>query len=640
MQTSVAATPEVISDELIRQVCARLSENRRVRRTLPGQGRLHIDRPLPFLCVYRRPTDRPDAGTERLVLGQGSYLISCGEEALQESLNSLVEGIVRTLADQFGAFLILELWSTDESPKTQGPRPKAQGPKPTFRIVTPKTETVPTTVRALADALESMELPGPAIEVEVIDGGKSAPPGLPSLLTTTEASELGCLMIGLAVSPFYRDGESGKVYPLLLRAMHREISWALRKAFFDFVHVQTKHRPENYQMLGRRAVVRAVWKADRELARISRGFNLLLAVTPVNTEAAYAQFKQDQCGRAPVFHYRLLPIDPEALKRELYAIRLEPVEDPTLASLLRDKRSELDRQINLLEDRDTPRFLYGSLQLYGGVDDDLARQAESLLATFPTGPEEETEEASLDAAAFADLARAEIEQYQRRYPAMLAHVEVRDDIPGLMVARGDLLVGRRVRVARRRVEAALQHEVGTHILTYFNGRAQPLRQLCMGLPGYDALQEGLALLAEFMVGGLTRSRLRILAARVVAVDRLVRGASFVETFRELCDSHGFRQRTAFMTTMRVCRGGGFTKDAVYLRGLRDLLGYLKEGGALEPLYAGKFSLAHLPLIQELQWRETLRPTPLFPRYLDTPQARQRLERLRAGLCVLDLVERE
>ena len=44
--------------------------------------------------------------------------------------------------------------------------------------------------------------------------------------------------------------------------------------------------------------------------------------------------------------------------------------------------------------------------------------------------------------------------------------------------------------------ALLAHEVGTHIVTYVNGKAQPFRQLYAGLAGYEAFQEGIAVLAE------------------------------------------------------------------------------------------------------------------------------------------------
>jgi hypothetical protein len=92
--------------------------------------------------------------------------------------------------------------------------------------------------------------------------------------------------------------------------------------------------------------------------------------------------------------------------------------------------------------------------------------------------------------------------------------------------------------------------------------------------------------------------------------------------------------------MRVCRGGGFTKDIVYLRGLRNLLQYLGEGGEIEPLFVGKFNLDHVPLIRELLWRETLRPTPLLPRYLGDGRAAEKLASLRQGRSLIELIESE
>ena len=59
-----------------------------------------------------------------------------------------------------------------------------------------------------------------------------------------------------------------------------------------------------------------------------------------------------------------------------------------------------------------------------------------------------------------------------------------------MVSRGNLLVSARSRIPASRVEALIQHEVGTHVLTYHNGRAQKLRHLYTGLAGYDACRKG------------------------------------------------------------------------------------------------------------------------------------------------------
>ncbi len=52
---TIAKTKSAISQQLIEAVCQRLANNERVRRTIPGKGRLHIDRQVPFLCVYRQP---------------------------------------------------------------------------------------------------------------------------------------------------------------------------------------------------------------------------------------------------------------------------------------------------------------------------------------------------------------------------------------------------------------------------------------------------------------------------------------------------------------------------------------------------------------------------------------------------------
>ena len=89
--------------------------------------------------------------------------------------------------------------------------------------------------------------------------------------------------------------------------------------------------------------------------------------------------------------------------------------------------------------------------------------------------------------------------------------------------------------------------------------------------------------------------------------------------------------------MRVYRGGGYTKDAVYLRGLVQVLDYLASGGDIEPLYLGKIALEHLPFIDELRWRKILKPTPLRPLFLDFPATQARLDRLRKGLSLVDLI---
>jgi hypothetical protein len=143
-------------------------------------------------------------------------------------------------------------------------------------------------------------------------------------------------------------------------------------------------------------------------------------------------------------------------------------------------------------------------------------------------------------------------------------------------------------------------------------------------------------LAEHLAGGLSCARLRTLALRVLAVRWMIEGVGFVEAFRRMGDL-GFSNRSAFMTTLRVFRGGGLTKDAIYLRGLGQLLEYLTARHDLEPLYSGKFGLHHVPYVRELRRRGVLRPPAILPRLWDDPHIHDRLEACR-GMTLLDLAE--
>lgn len=292
--------------------------------------------------------------------------------------------------------------------------------------------------------------------------------------------------------------------------------------------------------------------------------------------------------------------------------------------------------LTMLADRNSPDFLYSSMQLYGTVDDQLLKVAEGILAALPA-PARDVNTDLIPLPEFVAQAEREIAFLKEQYPALDSGVDVRDDVVGLIVSKGRLNVGTDAKIPRHRAQALIQHEVGTHILTYFNGKAQPLHQLYVGSPGYEELQEGLAVLSEWLVGGLDQERMRILAARVVSVYHLTKGCSFVDNFRRLKDAYHFDDETAWDVTMRVHRGGGLTKDAVYLRGLVHLLSYLKEGHELEPLLIGKIRQDYIPIVQELMYRNVLRPVPIKPRYLLDENIKPKLEQLKSGISVFNLL---
>ena len=380
----------------------------------------------------------------------------------------------------------------------------------------------------------------------------------------------------------------------------------------------------------------AVREVDRALAETAASLNFLLAVTPVNAADAFDEFTATGCETEPRFEYRPTGLDADAARQRLSEIPLRDIDNATVRELFHGKRRELMTQIEMIESIDTPRFRELSVELYGGVDDQLCEIADHVLAELPAI---ENEDARITPEEMAARAQDEIDKYCGAYPDLQCTVEVRDDVVDLMVSKGKFLIGAASNFRAERVEALIQHEIGVHVVTYHNACFQPFATLRAGLAGYEQTQEGLALLAEHLVDGLDAERMRVLAARVIAVRRLLDGSSFVEIFNELRD-RGFIERSAWSVVSRICRAGGLTKDAQYLRGLIDVMCYVRDGGSMTPLLVGKIALDHVPAIEELLAQEVLRPGPIVPHWLELDDIDERLERVRRMDGPLGLVARE
>lgn len=611
---------------LIDEICARISGGKRVQRPLPGEGFLRIDRQLPFLCVYRRPGGREDPLTARLVRSEAAYLVIPAKK-YKAKYSTLLARVIETLSREFGAFLLFQLWAGEEVEADETTDPEAV--RPEFEIFADTSGELISTCETLEAALKKITVLKKKSRAVIHYTRVTRPPDMPPLLPKSRLLSMNCYALGLGVQPIYRNLETDEAFPLVFRGLHRGLSRALRQAFFEFTRSNTRQRPPHYHALGPRAVTKTVWDIDHRLAAISSAYDFLLLATPINIQAGWQAFKKNKCEKTPVLHYRPLPIDPAEFKKALFSINLNRVSDPTLGYMFRRKRSEIDRELTMLSERGTANFLLGSFQLYGRVDRSLMHSALDILDALPGGSRDETFSGRHGAGAFAQRAQQEIDKFrQLGGESVTSKVIITDEVSGLMCSQGNVLVGSSVKVPGNRMEALVQHEVGTHILTYLNGAQQPFRLLSAGLNGYDELQEGLAVLAEYLVGQLNRPRLRLLAGRVVAAHCIDEGADFIETYRELVERYGFEGFSAFRIAVRIFRGGGLIKDAIYLRGLIRLLNYLADDGDLRLLFIGKFALEHLPFVRELLHRKVLMPAQLVPSYMTNRAALKRLEVLR------------
>ena len=93
-----------------------------------------------------------------------------------------------------------------------------------------------------------------------------------------------------------------------------------------------------------------------------------------------------------------------------------------------------------------------------------------------------------------------------------------------------------------------------------------------------------------MSGALTLNRLKTLAYRVLASDSLIKGYSFSDTFDLIHGTYKLNRNDAFSITMRVHRGGGFTKDRLYLSGLRKIYKRHQRGESMDNLLTGKVTM--------------------------------------------------
>ncbi|WKN46271.1 flavohemoglobin expression-modulating QEGLA motif protein [Tunicatimonas pelagia] len=575
---------------------------------------LQLDLPLPVLVVFHQPEARLELNS--LVRGESSYLIVPDKPDALVPVQDLLKKIITLRAGQYGAFLLLDIRfdaATRSDLKISYHHQKSQA-----------------TVATLVEELNALKALNNALTI--VENQRALPDGSIDELLDMH----GGTRIQVSLPRMFAHPGQDESYPVLLRNFRDSFSKALRQALYTFLRVQTNYKITHPRTLGRTTVDDAFWQADRQLYKLESSFRFLMLVSAINMDAAWQDFQAGNYQKEPAFYYPILPIDPEERKHVLYGIDIDAVHDPGLAFLLRDKRKELDIQLDMLSERGTESFLYSSIRLYKTIDEELLQLAQLLLEEIPV---QKVDAGTHSAEQFAQRVKEEFAFYRQQDPGFGTKVHLGSTIPGLMVSHGELYIPNSIMLRQSRVEALIQHEVGTHVLTYYNGSQQPIRLMRLGLADYDELQEGLAVLTEYLIGGLDPLRMRLLAARVVVAYERMRHTSFQDVFALLTEQHGFRPHTAFSTVARIYQAGGFTKDLIYLRGFIRVWQHLQQGNSLEPLLMGKIAVKHIDTVEALRERGILQPPAIRPRYWFDVNAQQQLNEFRNTTEITDIVKR-
>jgi hypothetical protein len=328
---------------LIEEVLRSLDAGKPVRREFEDGGRLHIDRPLPFLCVHLSDA-RNDLAAREVTSANASYLITTDLNAAV----LVIEAIGAAMVARFGAFLVLDIGELERDRFLSEDAPYL----PPFEIILSATDHL--------GARAALAAFGIAVEIEE---ARTRAPHLekrcshddPNARLSTLVDRHPCLTLRFA--PVYRVPESEDIYPDLLQRIVAKIFDAGLHAIAAFLKSTGVMHLPTHRALGRQAFIDVVRRADRSIADVSASFDFLLAVTPINADAAWREFEASRFECTPELLYRPLTLQANVEKRKLFSIDFDHFEDPVLFALYSEKQQELDLQLSMLSARDTPRFV-------------------------------------------------------------------------------------------------------------------------------------------------------------------------------------------------------------------------------------------------------------------------------------------
>ncbi|SFC29420.1 conserved hypothetical protein [Flagellimonas taeanensis] len=341
-----------------------------------------------------------------------------------------------------------------------------------------------------------------------------------------------------------------------------------------------------------------VFEIDANLDRLVRKIELLSYINPQNIEKEKQRFFASKYTVEPEFKYPKLKFDPYKLHRLFFSQRLERIGDDRLRKLYQDIIYYYANMVQCIETIGKGKnFYYNSLRVYGTPTEKDVQNARFILHFA-----DEPVVSDMEKVFSAEEARRYFESFVQQYNFPL-NIRYSTNIAAeAMVSNStqSLLIKKNTKFSKNQLLTLANHEIGVHLVTTYNGLQQPLKIFSNGLPKNVETQEGLAVFSEYMGGALTLKRLKEIAYRVLAADSLIKGYSFADTFDLIHGQYKLNRDDAFTITLRVHRGGGFTKDRLYLSGLRKIYKRYQREESMDTLLTGKVALEYEETINYLK----------------------------------------
>ena len=332
-----------------------------------------------------------------------------------------------------------------------------------------------------------------------------------------------------------------------------------------------------------------LFEIDHKIDELVKKIEMLNYVNPNNIETEKAKFFNSKYLTDPKFTYPKRDFDKFSLHKEFFALKIDDIEDERLRDFYEDIIYFYSGLIQCIETIGKgKRFYYNSLRSFGTPTENDVENAKFILHF-----ESEDENDSLFQPKYsASESHQFFRKYSRNYDFSyeIKNSSAMGAIAMVSNTAQALVLNENHTFSQNEINILTNHEIGVHMVTTMNGMLHPLKIFSHGFPNNEETQEGLAVFSEYMSGNLTIKRLKELAYRVLAVDSLAKGYDFSRTFRLLHNGYDLDREQAFYITVRAHRGGGFTKDYLYLTGLKKIYNYHSEGKDLSLLLTGKVSL--------------------------------------------------
>lgn len=415
------------------------------------------------------------------------------------------------------------------------------------------------------------------------------------------------LVLPTEVKKIFMDEYSGDVYPLVLEELKAGFKSAISETAAFFVRRYGKKKRTKKADVLSSTISPEVLALDKKLFGLCKHIETLNFINPINLTVQRNLFFKKNSYILPNFHYKQLDINPYKFREQLYKLPVEDIFDADIQQLYRHVIDNLASKIDLLTTIGTDNFVYNSLKYYGEPSPNDIDNARFILHLNNEQYGRKIKEFNADEA-------VQYFQAQAKKWKLNCKIEKSAKIVAKAMVNNEkalLLINKDAVFNQKELHAYAYHELGIHMLTTINAKKHPLTIFSLGLTGNTHTQEGLALYSEYRSGSLTIERLQTIALRVIAVQYMLKQGDFVKTFHTLLNEFDLERNFAFTLTIRVYRGGGFTKDHLYLKGFRDVLNLAKDN-SIDNLLVGKIGALDFGITNEIVERGMIvKPQPLF-----------------------------